>query len=62
MFQSAYIFHDDPPTELYGEQAGSLPPETAGHQPGLHWGERTEGLSLQAVGHFCAGLAAGIIG
>ena len=62
MFQSAYSLHGDPATEMEGEQAGPLPPGTAGHQPGLLWGQTPEGFHFQTVGHIYAGFATGIIG
>ena len=58
----AHIFHDDPPTELNGDETGSLPPGTPGRKSRLLRGERAEGFCLEIVGHVCAGLATGIIG
>ena len=60
--ESAHIFHDEPPTELNGDETGSLPPGTPGRKSRLLRGERAEGFCLEIVGHVCAGLATGIIG
>ena len=57
-----YIFQDEPAAELYGDEAGAVPPGAAGHQSGLLRGQRTEGLGLETVGHIRTGLATGVIG
>ena len=57
-----HILHSDPPTELYGDEAGPVSPVTLGHQQQLGGRQGGERLGGEAVGHVRTRLGAGVIG
>ena len=57
-----HVFHDDPPAELNGDEAGPLSPVTLRGQSGLLGSEGAEGLRGHTVAHISAGAAALTVG